>query len=102
MAVYIPGKWIHKAYGSVMLAVLLLAFLPGMTAKKEMKGFCEGLAAGASVAEVKSSAAAHEYEFSPLVDGRALIEDEGNFGPQKCDVRFGTSGLLSAQYIFNG
>jgi hypothetical protein len=102
MALNAPGKWIHKVYGGFMLAIVVYAFLPGMVAKKEMKGFCEALATGASVAEVQSKAAAHHYDFSPPVDGRALIEDEGNYGPQKCDMRFGTSGLLSAQYRFNG
>lgn len=100
MALYIPGKWIHKVIGAAMLGVVVLVFLPGMLAKKEMKGFCEALVAGSPVATVQSQATGHEYDFTMLADGHALVSDEGFFGPQKCDLRFGATGLLSSAYAF--
>jgi hypothetical protein len=96
----IPGKWIHKVYGAVMLGVVIVAFVPGMLAKKEMKGFCESLAVGSSVQTLKSQALARNYEFTVLADNQAVVEDEGNYGPQRCELRFGASGLASATYFF--
>jgi hypothetical protein len=96
----IPGKWIHKVYGAVMLVVLIFAFVPGILGKKEMKGFCEALAVGSSVPTVKSQALARNYEFTALANDQAVVEDEGNFGPQRCELRFGASGLASATYFF--
>jgi hypothetical protein len=95
----IPGKWIHKVYGAVMLVVVIVAFVPGIAGKREMKGFCEALVVGSSVPTVKSQALARNYEFTPMADDQAVVEDEGYFGPQRCELRFGASGLASATYF---
>jgi hypothetical protein len=100
MAVFMPGKWIHKAYGSVILGIVIIAFVPAMVAKKEMKGFCEQLPVGASVSAVQSQVAAHDYNFSLLAGDHAVVDDEGYFGPHRCDVRFGDKGLVSSVYFF--
>jgi hypothetical protein len=100
MALYIPGKWIHKVYGVAMLGIVVLAFLPGMAGKREMKGFCEALPTGTSLPTVKSQAAEHGYGFTLLADNQAVVEDEGYFGPQRCELSFGTPGLVSAAYFF--
>jgi hypothetical protein len=100
MALYIPGKWIHKVYGVAMLGIVIFAFLPGVAGKREMKGFCEALSAGTSLPAVQSQAVERGYEFTLLADDHALVEDEGYFGPQKCDLRFGAPGLLSTAYFY--
>jgi hypothetical protein len=98
MALDAPGKWIHKVYGAFMLMIIVYAFLPGMSAKKEMKGFCEALPAGTSVAAAQTQAAAHDYAFTVLDSDHAVVDDEGSFGPQKCDLRFDATGLVSSTY----
>jgi hypothetical protein len=61
-----------------------------------MHRFCSELATGASLAEVQSKAAVLGYEVSPLVDGRAIVEDPVSYGRRTCELEFDEHGLVSS------
>lgn len=101
MALYFPGKWIHKVWGVLMLAVVVAAFLPAILATRELKTYCGQLQVGASIEELQSQADAAGYQFSPLGDGRAFIDDVRSFGRPSCNLRFSAQGLVAAEYSTN-
>lgn len=101
MALYFPGKWIHKVIGGMMLVGVLYAFWPAVAARKGLETFCQQLVAGASLAEVQAQAEARSYDVSALIDGRAQIDDARSFRRPTCDLQFGANGLVTAQYSAN-
>jgi hypothetical protein len=101
MAIYIPGKWIHKVWGGLMLAVVIVVFLPAILATRELKNYCGALAIGSPIAEVKAEAEARGYRLSQLVDGRTMIDDVRSFGRPTCTLRFDPGSLLAAEYSSN-
>jgi hypothetical protein len=101
MATYFPGKWIHKVIGAMLLVGVLYAFGPAFVARIKLENFCEQLVAGTSIAELQAQVEARDYDISPVVDGRARIDDVRSFRRPSCDLQVGAQGLTSARYSKN-
>lgn len=90
----------------VVLGLLLLAGLgwvvwPFIASPSQMESFCNSLAMGTSIEQVKAQAAQHGYRVSSLIEGRAFVHESRSFGRFTCNVQFGPDGLVSSVYSFN-
>lgn len=90
----------------VVLRLLLLAGLgwvvwPFIASPGQIESFCNSLAMGTSIEQVKVQATQHGYRVSSLIEGRAFVHDSRSFGRFTCDVQFGPDGLMSSVYSFN-
>lgn len=66
-----------------------------------MQNFCGLLTVGASVAQIQAQAAQHDFRVSSLIEDRAFIHEPSSFGRFTCNIRFGSNGLVSSEYVFN-
>ncbi len=94
-----PGKWIHKAYGAVMLVVLAIVFLPAGMAGKELRQYCSGLATGTPVAEIRSQAEERGFNFNARDAGQAIIDDDHSMLRPQCQLSFDDQKLTSAIFV---
>jgi hypothetical protein len=97
MAISLTRKLSAGALFFLLLAGVVVSFLPALAATNEVKGFCEGLTLGTSLNEVKSRAASREFEVTQLVDGRTVVEHPRSLGRIVCDLRFDGQGRLAAK-----
>jgi hypothetical protein len=84
-----------------MLVVVIVVFMPAILATRELKNYCGQLAIGAPLAELQSQAEAAGYRFSPVVGGRAFVDDVRSFGRPSCNLQFSDQGLVAAEYSSN-
>jgi hypothetical protein len=95
----------RKASGAFVTVVLLggviLAFLPVMTATREIRRFCDGLPLGTPVAELQSQAAQRGFRFEPVVGGHILVEHPRSLGRAYCDVGIDAKGQVAKKSADN-
>jgi hypothetical protein len=75
----------------------LVSWWPFIAATWKMRQFCSGLAVGMAAADVQARAAELGYEVSPVVDGRAVVDDPPSFGRRQCHLKFGAGGLVGTE-----
>ncbi len=85
--------------GLVVFMVIgtIFAFSPFAIATWKMHSFCRELPAGASYADIQSRAQARGYVVTPLVDGKARVDDPPSYGRRACELTFGERGLSKAE-----
>lgn len=85
----------------LLLAGLGWVVWPFIASPSQIESFCNSLAMGTSIEQVKAQAAQHGYRVSSLIEGRAFVHEPRSFGRFTCDVQFGPNGLVSSAYSFN-
>jgi hypothetical protein len=78
----------------VLLLGTVAVFAPAMLGSRKVRQFCEALPTGASLADVRSKAAALGYSLTPLVDGSVAVEHPMTLGRLECSLRFDAQGRL--------
>lgn len=79
---------------TVMFALgTLVAFSPFAIAWWKMHSFCRDLPIGTSYEDIERKAKDVGYVVSPIVDGRARIDDPPSYGRRSCSISFGERGL---------
>jgi hypothetical protein len=90
--------WVNVPLFIALVVGVGYSFWPFEAAKRQVRGFCEALPVGASMAEVKAQAEVRGYTVSSLDGGGVVVDDESSRGRRRCVLQFGATGLASSRF----
>jgi hypothetical protein len=77
------------------------AFLPAYLATRAIHAFCDGLAPGTPLTDVKSRADAAGYRYDKLGEDHALVEHPKSLGRAYCEIWYDAQGTVARRSADN-